>query len=172
MDYKKLIREVPDFPKQGIVFKDITTLLKNQEGYKTVIDEIYNKFKDKKITKVVCLESRGFIMGGALAYKLNAGFIPIRKKGKLPSNVYSETYELEYGEDTIEIHKDSLNSQDVVLIHDDLLATGGTVNAAIKLIEKSNVKNIMISFLCDLTFINNSIKEKVLSYPHQILIEY
>lgn len=158
-DVKKSMRDVPDFPKPGILFKDITTALKSTEIYNFIIDELYNYYKDKGITKIVGIESRGFIFGSALAYKLNAGFIPIRKPGKLPADVYSKSYSLEYGTDSIEIHKDALSSDDVVLLHDDLLATGGTISAAIDLIQLFNVENIYVNFVCELSFLNG--REKI-----------
>ncbi len=170
MDIKKLIRDVPNFPIEGIVFKDITTLLKEADGYSKTLNKLYENAKDMGVTKVVGIESRGFIFGGALADKLNAGFIPIRKPGKLPSEKVSENYELEYGIDTIEIHKDALSSEDKVLIHDDLLATGGTMEAACKLVEKLGAEIIQISFLIDLTFLNG--KEKLKKYDIKSLIEY
>jgi adenine phosphoribosyltransferase len=172
MDFKKHIREVPDFPKKGIIFRDITTLLKNKDAFNLVVDSIVAKFQDKNITKVVGLESRGFIFGGAVANKLNAGFVPIRKKGKLPSEVLSETYCLEYGVDNVEIHVDALDENDVVLIHDDLLATGGTAYAALNLVKRAGVKNIYFSFVCELGFIQTCQKEYIKKIETQILIKY
>ncbi len=133
---KSMIRDVPDFPKKGILFRDITTALKDKDTLKIMIDEIYECFKDDKIDYIAGIESRGFIFGMPLAYKLNTGFIPIRKPKKLPAQVISEEYELEYGTDKIEIHKDALKKGDRVLIVDDLLATGGTARAAYNLIKK------------------------------------
>jgi len=151
---KEAIREIPDFPKKGILFYDITTLLKNAEHFKTASDLFVVKYKDMGITKVVGIESRGFIMGGLLANRLNAGFVPIRKPKKLPAETYKKTYQLEYGEDTIEIHKDALTGSDVVLLHDDLLATGGTAKAAIDLIRQIGVKQIYVCFIIELLFLN------------------
>jgi len=146
---KKAIRDVQDFPKKGILFKDITTALKDKEILKLMIDEIYEVFKDEKIDYIAGIESRGFIFGMPLAYKLNCGFIPIRKPKKLPCEVISQEYELEYGTDKIEIHKDALKKGDKVLIIDDLLATGGTAQAAVKLI--SQVANVAgIAFIIEL----------------------
>ena len=133
---KNSIREIPNFPKEGILFRDITTLLKDKETLKLTIDEFYEAFKDKKIDYIAGIESRGFIFGMPLAYKLNCGFIPVRKPKKLPAEVISQEYELEYGTDKIEIHKDALKKGDRVLIVDDLLATGGTAEAAVKLISQ------------------------------------
>ena len=172
MDFKKYIREIPNFPKEGISFKDITTLLKNKDAFNLVLDFIVEEFQDKNITKVVGLESRGFIFGGAIAGKLNAGFVPVRKKGKLPSETLSETYDLEYGADSVEIHADALNEDDVVLIHDDLLATGGTAYAALNLIKRMGVKNIYFSFICDLEFIQTTKKERIKEFEPQILVKY
>jgi adenine phosphoribosyltransferase len=172
MNLKTFIREVPDFPKKGINFKDITTLLKEKVAFKYTVEKIYNEFKDKKITKIVSLESRGFIIGGALSYLLEAGFVPIRKSGKLPYETISVFYDLEYGTDSIEIHKDALNSNDVVLIHDDLLATGGTAMAALQLVNKLNVGKIYFSFLCDLSFIDTPIKQQIKEFNPHILIHF
>lgn len=151
---KDSIREVIDFPKEGIVFYDITTMLKSDEHLATLVDSLYEQYKDKGITKVVGLESRGFILGTVLAYRLGVGFVPIRKPGKLPAATYSEKYTLEYGEDEIHIHQDALNENDVVLLHDDLLATGGTAAASIKLLSKCGVKNTFVNFLVELDFLN------------------
>lgn len=159
-DVKKAIRDVPDFPKPGILFKDITTALNKPEIFQFLVDHMYEKYKNEGITKVVGIESRGFILGSVLAYKLNAGFVPVRKPGKLPSETYSVSYELEYGTDTLEIHNDALNANDVVLLHDDLLATGGTALASIELIQKFDVKNIHVSFICELLFLDGGKKLK------------
>ncbi len=133
---RSMIRDVPDFPKKGILFKDITTVLLDAQTLKLSVDCIYETFKDKKIDYIAGIESRGFIFGMPLAYKFNCGFVPIRKPNKLPCEVISEEYDLEYGKDRIEIHKDALKKTDRVLIVDDLLATGGTASAAVSLIRK------------------------------------
>ena len=133
---KQKIRTIPNFPKEGIMFRDITTLLSDAEGFKACIDDFYNRYKDKKIDVVVGIDSRGFILGGALAYLLGKGFVPIRKKGKLPHLTICEKYDLEYGSAEIEIHKDSIKKGDRVVIIDDLIATAGTLKAAIKLVKK------------------------------------
>lgn len=146
----KNLRNIPDFPIPGIQFKDVTSLFKNTECLREMDKALYELYKDKGITKVVGIESRGFVMGAALAVKLNAGFVPVRKPGKLPAETISETYGKEYGEDTIEIHKDAIDENDVVLIHDDLLATGGTMLAAYHLVKKLNPKKVMINFLIEL----------------------
>lgn len=172
MDLKKEIREVMDYPKEGINFKDITTLVKNKNALTFVIDSIVDEFKDKGITKVLGLEARGFIFGGAVASRLDAGFVLIRKKNKLPSEVITETYDLEYGTDSIEMHIDGLEKDDVILIHDDLLATGGTAHAALNLAKQTGVKQIYFSFICDLEFIKSPQKEEIFKYKNQVLVKY
>lgn len=147
---KESVRNIPDFPIEGIQFKDVTTLFQSSENLKDLTEVLTASYKNKGITKVVGIESRGFIMGPILALNLDAGFIPIRKPGKLPAETIEESYEKEYGFDTIQIHKDSLNPDDVVLIHDDLLATGGTMLAAYKLIKRMGVKKIYINFIIEL----------------------
>ncbi len=154
MDIKSIIRTVPDFPKRGIMFRDITTLLKNKDAFIYVVDRFYEHYKDKKIDKVVSVESRGFIFGSVLAYRLGAGFVPIRKPGKLPAEVARQEYQLEYGTDSMEIHKDAIKPGERVLVHDDLLATGGTVAAACKLIEHLRGDVVGICFLIELTSLN------------------
>lgn len=170
MEIKSLIRSVPDFPKKGIMFRDITTLIKDPKGFEDTLEELYNLSKNKGITKVVGIESRGFIFGAALAYKLGVGFVPVRKPGKLPADKLEESYELEYGTDKIEIHKDALSLNDKVLLHDDLLATGGTMEAACKLVEKLGAEVTQISFLIELTFLNG--RDKLKKYDVHSLINY
>lgn len=148
------VRNIPDFPIKGIQFKDITTLFQSPTHLKELSDILYERYKDKGITKVVGIESRGFFLGPELAIRLNAGFVPVRKPGKLPYKVIEEKYTKEYGEDAIQIHEDALSENDVVLIHDDLLATGGTMVAAHKLVKKMNVKKIYINFLIELEALN------------------
>ena len=147
---KSLIRDVPDFPKKGILFRDITTLIKDPDGLKLVIDIFYEIYKNEKIDYIAGIESRGFIFGMPLAYKLGCGFVPVRKPNKLPCEVISEEYDLEYGKDKIEIHKDSLKKGDRVLIVDDLLATGGTAAAAVSLVSKL-ADVVGIAFAIELT---------------------
>lgn len=147
---KNSVRNIPDFPIPGIQFKDVTTLFKSPENLKELSDLLKEKYINKGITKVVGIESRGFIMGPIMALELNAGFIPIRKPGKLPAETIEESYQKEYGTDTIQIHKDSLSPDDVVLIHDDLLATGGTMLAAYNLVRKMGIKKIYINFIIEL----------------------
>jgi adenine phosphoribosyltransferase len=172
MELKNFVRTVEDYPIEGISFKDITTLLKEPEAFKSVVDQISEYYQGKGITKIVSLESRGFIVGGAVAYCINAGFVPIRKRGKLPAVVIHESYELEYGVDTIEMHVDALTEDDVVLIHDDLLATGGTALAALNLVKQMNVKKIYFSFICDLTFIQTEKKLELATYDTHSVIQY
>ncbi|MBR4924770.1 MAG: adenine phosphoribosyltransferase [Prevotella sp.] len=144
------LRCIPDFPVKGVNFRDVTTLFKSGECLQEMIDELYEIYKDKGITKVVGIESRGFVMASALAVRLGAGVILCRKPGKLPSETIQESYEKEYGTDTIEIHKDAITTDDVVLLHDDLLATGGTMKAACNLVKKFNPKKVYINFIIEL----------------------
>lgn len=157
MNRQKLIenlREIKDFPVSGVLFRDLTTLFKNPESLEELSDILYEIYKDKGITKVVGIESRGFIMGAILADRLEAGFVPIRKPGKLPWETFEESYEKEYGTDVIQIHKDALTRNDIVLIHDDLLATGGTMKAAYKLVKQFCPEQIYINFLIELQDLN------------------
>lgn len=148
------LREIPDFPIPGILFYDVTTLFKNAECLNEMLGSLYELYKDKGITKVVGIESRGFILGGALAAKLNAGFVMARKPGKLPAETIEETYAKEYGTDCIQIHKDAISENDIVLLHDDLLATGGTMAAAYRLVEKCGAKKTYINFVIELEELN------------------
>ena len=148
------IRDVKDFPVKGIVFKDITTVLSNPEYLQWMRNEIVNLYRAYGITKVVGIESRGFILAPAVAMELNAGFVPIRKPGKLPAETIEVNYAKEYGVDTIQIHADALNENDVVLLHDDLLATGGSMAAALELVRKFKVKKVYINFIIELEFLN------------------
>ena len=147
----KNLRNIPDFPIPGIQFKDVTTLFKNPKCMKIMLNELYEIYKDKGITKVVGIESRGFVLGAALAVKLGAGFVMCRKPGKLPAETLQESYMKEYGKDTIQIHKDAIEEKDVVLIHDDLLATGGSMKAAYNLVKRFNPQHIYINFIIELT---------------------
>lgn len=150
----KSIRQIPDFPIPGILFYDVTTLFKNSEALKELSDILYEMYKDKGITKVVGIESRGFIMGPMLAARLGAGFVPIRKPGKLPADTIEESYTKEYGADTIQMHKDAIDENDVVLIHDDLLATGGTMLAACNLVKQLKPQKVMANFIIELKELN------------------
>ena len=146
----KSIREIPDFPIPGILFYDVTTLFKEPAALQELSDTLYEMYKDKGITKVVGIESRGFIMGPILATRLGAGFVPIRKPGKLPAETIEESYDKEYGKDTVQMHKDAINEDDVVLLHDDLLATGGTMEAACKLVKQMSPKKVYVNFIIEL----------------------
>ena len=167
---KKYIRTIPDFPKQGILFRDITTLLKDKKAFKKAIDSLSQAIKAKKIDYVVAVESRGFIFGAALAYKLGAGFVPVRKKGKLPAETVSADYSLEYGTDSLEIHKDAIKENSEILIVDDLLATGGTVAAVCQLAQKVKAKIVGIIFLIELCDLKG--RDKLKGYPVFSLIQY
>ena len=151
--YQRLIRDIPEFPKQGILFKDITPLLRDPQGFAGVLEALEARHRGDRISAIAAVESRGFIFGGALAIRLGAGFIPIRKPGKLPHDKLSETYALEYGTDTIEIHRDAVVRGDRILILDDLLATGGTARAAASLVRKLGGEVVGASFLIELAFL-------------------
>ena len=170
MDLKAHIRNVKDFPKPGIMFRDITTLLKNPEAYNYTLEQLLDFVKDKIINKVVGIESRGFIFGSVLAHKLNCGFIPVRKPGKLPAEKVSISYSLEYGEDRLEIHKDAIEPGDKVLVHDDLLATGGTMNAVCQLIEQLGGEIVQVSFIIELSFLNG--RDKLKPYDVRSIVNY
>lgn len=150
-DVKSKIREIADYPAKGILFRDITTALKEPETLRYIIDYLCEQFEGKKIDYIAGIESRGFIIGMPMAYKMNAGFVPVRKPNKLPAPTYSQSYELEYGTDTIEVHKDAFKEGDNVLIVDDLLATGGTAEAACKLVKQTGANLVGIAFLIELT---------------------
>lgn len=153
-ELKATIRDVPDFPSKGIMFRDLTTMIKNGEALHLMSREIADLYRDKGVTKVVGIESRGFIGGSILAYELGCGFVPARKPGKLPSVTVKMAYAKEYGVDTIELHSDAINENDVVVLHDDLLATGGTMNACYNLVKSMNPKKIYINFIVELTQLN------------------
>lgn len=144
------LRCIPDFPMKGINFRDVTTLFKSPECMQIMLDELYELYKDKGITKIVGIESRGFVMASALAIKLGAGVVLCRKPGKLPAETVQESYSKEYGTDTIEIHKDAITPDDIVLLHDDLLATGGTMKAAYNLVQKFNPKKTFVNFIIEI----------------------
>ena len=167
---EKYIRDIPNFPKQGIIFKDITPLLGSPYATKLCLEALYNFVEDKKIDKVVGVESRGFFFGTLLAQKLNAGFVPVRKSGKLPYNVISQSYSLEYGEDILEIHSDAIKKGDNVLIHDDVLATGGTAEAVCRLVERLGGNIIQCNFLMQLQFLKGG--EKLNPYPVKSILNY
>ena len=170
MNLESKIRNIQDFPKPGIGFKDITTLLKDGEAFKEAVDRIVENLKDKDIDYVVGPEARGFLLGAPVAYALGIGFVPIRKPGKLPAEVVSFEYDLEYGTDKIEMHKDSIEEGKKVAIIDDLLATGGTVEAATKLIESLGGEIASIQFLIELEFLNG--RDKLKGYDVESIIKY
>lgn len=170
LNLESYIREVMDFPKPGIGFKDITPLLQDALAFHQAIDQLAGSLKGKKVDKVACVESRGFLFGAALAYKLNAGIAIIRKKDKLPYKTIAESYELEYGTDSIEMHIDAIKPGEQVLIVDDLLATGGTAAATARLVEKAGGKVTAIAFLIELTFLGGV--EKLRGYPVISIIKY
>ncbi|TKJ42137.1 adenine phosphoribosyltransferase [candidate division LCP-89 bacterium B3_LCP] len=167
---KNLIRNVPDFPKEGIGFKDITTLLKNPDGFKESVRQMWEPFKDDGVQKIAGIESRGFIFGAAMAYEHGIGFIPFRKPGKLPAETVSESYELEYGTDSVEMHIDAVQKGERVLIVDDLLATGGTAAACCNLVEKLGGVVVGLSLLIELSFIPG--REKLGGRKINVLIDY
>lgn len=169
MNLKKYIRNVPDFPKPGIQFKDITTLWKDNKAFKESIDLLYQRYRDKKIDKVVGAESRGFIIASPLAYLLNAGFVPVRKKGKLPYRKINVVYELEYGTDSLEMHEDAIQEGENILVVDDLLATGGTMEAIIELVKKLGGNIIEAAFIVELEPLNG---RKKIDAPVFSLVKY
>lgn len=164
------IRDIKDFPKEGIDFKDIATLLQDPEGIELCLDNLLTLVNNEKIDKVVGMESRGFFFGTLLAQKLKAGFIPVRKPGKLPFTTISETYDLEYGTDTLEIHTDAIKKGERVLIHDDVLATGGTAEAVCKLVERLGGEIVQCNFIMELGFLNG--KDKLNGYNVKSVVEY
>jgi len=170
MDLKNYIRDIPDFPKEGIIFKDITPLLLDKEAFEQTINQFYEKYKDADIDAVLGIESRGFIFGAALAFKLGCGFIPARKEGKLPHITIKEEYSLEYGTAAVEIHKDSIKQDQKILIIDDVVATGGTALACSKLVEVLGGKIVGIALLMELTFLDGM--QKLKDYDVFSLIQY
>jgi adenine phosphoribosyltransferase len=172
MDFSQYLRLIPDYPKPGIIFQDITTLLGNSEAFCAAVQQVAGHYRDKGITKVVGIESRGFILGAAVACELGVGLVPMRKKGKLPWKTYSIEYSLEYGTDTIEIHQDALEPEDKVLITDDIIATGGTALASLELVRKFNIpsENIFICFLLDILDVPGKEKELLRKHGYFSLI--
>lgn len=170
VDLKDYIRDIPDFPKPGIVFKDITPLLKTPEAFRAAIDQLAARYRNKGITQVVAIESRGFIFGAALAYAIGAGIVPVRKVGKLPAATYRESYELEYGTDSVEIHQDAITADDRVVVLDDVIATGGTLAAACRLVRGSGGTIHEAATIIELSFLNG--REKVADVPFHSLICY
>ena len=167
---EKSIRNIPDFPKPGILFRDVTTLIKNKAAFKKSVDLLAKKYRGKGFDKVVGVEARGFIFAAAVAHKIGAGFVPVRKKGKLPFKTIATTYQLEYGTDTLEIHQDAIISGEKVLIIDDLLATGGTVGAVIELVKQLGGKVAGIGFVIELVDLNG--KDKFKEYPVYSLVKF
>lgn len=172
MDIKKYIRTIPDYPKKGIMFRDITTLWQDAGGLRTAIDQLVWPYAGVRIDKVAGIEARGFVLGGAIAHQLSVGFIPVRKKGKLPFDVIGEEYALEYGTDTVEIHTDAINAGDNILLVDDLIATGGTAVAAINLIRRAKGTVIGAAFVIDLPDIGGRKKVEKLGVNVRTLCEF
>ena len=170
MDLKALIRNVPDFPEPGIMFRDITTLLQDHQGLSYVIDHFTNNFANQEIDCVIAIESRGFILGAPLAYHLGAGFIPVRKPGKLPGEIHSIDYQLEYGTDRLEIHQDAINPGSKVLVVDDVIATGGTAAATAALLEKFSCDLLGFAFIVELTTLAG--RDKLPSVPVHSIVQY
>jgi len=170
MDLAKMIRDVPDFPKEGILFKDITTLIKEPQAFRQVIDRLADHYAGQEIDLVVAVEARGYIFGAPIAYKLGAGFVPVRKEGKLPAETVREEYELEYGTDSVEMHRDAIQPGQRVLIVDDLIATGGSAAATARLVERLGGEVVSIAFLIELTFLKGV--EKLKDYDVFTMIEY
>ncbi|MGH8719229.1 MAG: adenine phosphoribosyltransferase [Burkholderiales bacterium] len=171
-DIRSLIRTIPDFPKPGIVFRDITTLLKNATGFRATIEQLAARFASIEVQKVAGIESRGFIIGAALAYELRAGFVPIRKAGKLPAENFGHDYELEYGKDRLEIHADAIHKGERVLLVDDLIATGGTAEAAIQLLSMAHATIVGRGFVVELTDLNGRARLQRLGQPVVTLCEF
>ena len=170
MNYKTLIREVPDYPKPGILFYDITTLLKDRSAFRSIIDDLTGMYRDKNIAKVVGIESRGFIIGGPLAHQLGAGFVPVRRPGKLPADIFEVKYNLEYGSNSLAIHRDAITLNERVLIADDLLATGGTAAAAVNLVRQLGGEIVGAVFLVELCGLKG--RELLNGYSVQALVQY
>ena len=172
MDFKSVIRTIPDYPKKGIMFRDITTLLGNARAFRRAVDELVQPYAGVRVDKVAALEARGFILGGAVAHQLSVGFIPIRKKGKLPYTVIGESYALEYGQDRVEVHIDALKQGEHILLVDDLIATGGTASAGIRLMERAGAQVIGCSFVIDLPELGGADKLRALGKPVNTLVSF
>jgi len=170
MNLKDKIRTVPHWPIEGVMFRDITTLLEDPEAFKKACDLLYERYRDVKIDKLVAIDARGFIFGGVLAYKLNVGFVPVRKAGKLPYKTISESYTLEYGENVVEMHVDAMKKGERILVVDDLIATGGTISAATKMIEKLGGEIVECVFLVELPDLKG--REKIKNYKMFTLTEF
>ncbi len=172
MDIKNLIRSIPDFPHEGIMFRDITTLFADASGFRRTVDELLLPFAGQKIDAVAGIEARGFILGGAVAHQLSVGFIPVRKKGKLPWETIGMDYELEYGTDRVEIHSDAVKKGDRVLLVDDLLATGGTIMAGVRLLRQAGAEVVACAFVIDLPDLGGGKKLEALGIPFHALVEF
>ena len=172
MDFKTVIRTIPDYPKPGIMFRDITTLLGDARAFRRAVDELVQPFAGRKIDKVAGIEARGFILGGAIAHQLSIGFVPVRKKGKLPHTVIGEDYQLEYGTDRVEIHTDAIKPGEQVLLVDDLIATGGTAAAGIRLLERAGAKVVGCAFVIDLPELGGADKLRALGKPVSALVAF
>jgi adenine phosphoribosyltransferase len=172
MDFKDTIRTIPDYPQPGIMFRDITTLLGNARAFRRAVDELVQPYAGVRVDKVAAMEARGFILGGAVAHQLSCGFVPIRKKGKLPYTVIGESYALEYGQDRVEIHIDALKPGEQVLLVDDLIATGGTASAGIRLMERAGAHVIGCSFVIDLPDLGGADKLRALGKPVNTLVSF
>ena len=172
MDFSKVIRTIPDYPKPGIMFRDITTLLGNARAFRRAVDEMVQPYAGVRIDKVAGIEARGFILGGAVAHQLSIPFVPVRKKGKLPWKTIGEDYELEYGTDRVEIHEDAVSKGEHILVVDDLIATGGTALASIKLIERAGAEVVGVSFVIDLPELGGADKLRALGKEVQILVSF
>lgn len=170
MDLAKMIRDVPDFPKEGIIFKDITTLIKDAAAFKAAVDVLADHYAGQEIDLVVAVEARGYIFGAPVAYKLGAGFVPVRKVGKLPADTMREEYELEYGTDAVEMHRDAIEAGQRILIVDDLVATGGSAAATARLVERLDGQVVGIAFLIELAFLHGL--EKLRDYDVFTVIQY
>lgn len=172
LDLKKLVRTVPDYPKPGIMFRDVTTLLKDASGFKSCVERLAEPFETAGVEAVIGIEARGFILGGAVADRLGTGFVPFRKKGKLPWSTVGQEYQLEYGTDTIEVHEDGINARERILIVDDLIATGGTAEAAVKLIERMGGVAVGAAFVIDLPDLGGAEKIRQMGVPCHSLIGF
>ncbi len=172
MDFKSAIRTIPDYPKKGIQFRDVTTLFGNPRGFRAAVDALVQPYAGVRIDKVAGIEARGFILGGAVAHQLSTGFVPVRKKGKLPFTVIGEEYDLEYGKDSVEIHIDAVKPGDHVVVVDDLIATGGTAFAAIRLLERAGAKVIGCCFVIDLPDLGGADKIRALGKEVTTLVKF
>ncbi len=172
MDFSKVVRTIPDYPKKGIMFRDITTLLGNPQAFRRAVDELVQPYAGVRIDRVAGIEARGFILGGAVAHQLSIGFVPVRKKGKLPWKTIGEDYELEYGTDRVEIHEDAVAKGEHILLVDDLIATGGTALASISLIERTGAEVVGCSFVIDLPELGGSAKLRALGKEVKSLVSF